>query len=126
MAKKVMVVDDSRTMRQQVGIVLTAAGFEVIEADDGIDGLEKVQQTADLAMVLCDVNMPRMNGLELTRAIRADARLARLPVVIESYKEGDEDRMRGLEVGADHYLSKSSFHDDQLANAVRGLIGDGR
>ena len=58
-----------------------------------------------------------------SRTIRADARLARLPVIIVSYKEGDEDRMRGLEVGADHYLAKSSFHDDQLANAVRSLIG---
>ena len=68
--------------------------------------------------------MPRMNGLELVRAVRADPRVQSTPVVIVSYKERDEDRARGLDAGANYYLTKSSFHDDRLLNVVEELIGD--
>src|SRR3954465_10677099 len=64
MSKKVMVVDDSRTVRQRVGLVLSQAGYDVLEASDGIEGAEKINTTKDIAMVICDVNMPRMNGIE--------------------------------------------------------------
>jgi two-component system sensor histidine kinase and response regulator WspE len=67
--------------------------------------------------------MPRMHGIELVRRIKADVRLRRLPVVIVSYKDREEDRRRGLEAGADDYLTKSSFQDETLARVVRGLIG---
>ncbi len=123
--KRVLVVDDSVTVREVQRQLLGARGYHVDVAVDGVEGWTMLRNGHyDLAVV--DVDMPRMNGLELTRTIRSDARLAKLPVIIVSYKEGDDDRMRGLEVGADHYLAKSSFHDDQLANAVRTLIGDGR
>jgi two-component system sensor histidine kinase and response regulator WspE len=68
--------------------------------------------------------MPRLNGLELVHKIKADAALQAIPVVIVSYKDRDEDRLRGLEAGANYYLTKSSFHDDTLVQAVRDLIGD--
>lgn len=123
--KRVLVVDDSVTVREVQRQLLGARGYDVDVAVDGVEGWAMLRNGEyDLAVV--DVDMPRMNGLELTRTIRADAQLARLPVIIVSYKEGDEDRMRGLEVGADQYLAKSSFHGDQLVNAVRALIGDGR
>jgi two-component system sensor histidine kinase and response regulator WspE len=69
--------------------------------------------------------MPRMNGFDLVRSIKQDPKLSAIPVVIVSYKDRDEDRLRGLEVGASCYLSKSSFHDDTLARAVSDLIGEG-
>ena len=122
--KRVLVVDDSMTVRAVQRQLLTSRGYDVDEAVDGVEAWSILRAGAyHLAVV--DVDMPRMNGLELVRAVRADRRLARLPVVIVSYKEGDEDRARGMEAGANQYLAKGSFHDEQLANAVRGLIGDG-
>ena len=64
-----------------------------------------------------------MSGLQLVQAVRADDRLKNLPVVIVSYKEREEDRLRGLEVGANYYLTKSSFHDNRFVQAVADLIG---
>ena len=69
--------------------------------------------------------MPRMDGIELVTLIRKDVRLKTLPVVIVSYKDSPEDRQRGLEAGADYYLTKSSFQDETFAEAVRDLIGAG-
>jgi two-component system sensor histidine kinase and response regulator WspE len=73
--------------------------------------------------VVSDVDMPRMNGLQLVRRIREDAKLQHLPVVIVSYKDREEDRRLGLEVGANHYLTKASFHDDTFVEAVVAQIG---
>ena len=75
-------------------------------------------------LVVSDIDMPRLNGLELVRRIKADNRLQHLPVIIVSYKDRDEDRLLGLEAGANYYLTKSSFHDDTLIRAVRELIGN--
>jgi two-component system sensor histidine kinase and response regulator WspE len=74
--------------------------------------------------VISDIDMPRLNGLELVRRMKADVRLQALPVVIVSYKDREEDRLRGLEAGANHYLAKSGFHDETLVQVVRELIGD--
>ncbi len=68
--------------------------------------------------------MPRLDGIELLRRVRTAPRLSRLPVVIVSYKEQDEYRMKGLEAGANYYLTKGSFHDESFLNAVRDLIGE--
>ena len=122
MAKKVMVVDDSRTMRQQVGIILTAAGFEVIEADDGIDGLEKIQQTADLAMVLCDINMPRMDGLDMLAAVKRDPRFTDLPFLMLTTEGQPALITRAKQSGARGWIVKP-FKPDLLVAAVRRLVG---
>lgn len=123
--KRILVVDDSFTVREVERQLLASQGYAVDVAVDGLDGWTMLRNHAyDLAVV--DIDMPRMNGLELIRHIREDAALARLPVIIVSYKDRDEDRLRGLEVGADHYLAKSSFQDDQLVGAVRDLIGGAR
>ena len=75
-------------------------------------------------MVISDVDMPRMDGFELVSQIKNDARLRALPVMIVSYKGSEEDRTRGLEAGANYYLTKSSFHDETLLQAVVDLIGE--
>ena len=75
-------------------------------------------------LVLSDVDMPRMNGVELVRRIRAEARLAGLPVVIVSYKDREEDRRQGLEAGANHYLTKGGLQDTALFEVVARLIGE--
>jgi two-component system chemotaxis response regulator CheY len=122
MAKKVMVVDDSRTMRQQVGIVLTGAGFEVIEAEDGIDGLEKVRQATDLAMVLCDVNMPRMDGLDMLATLKSEARFSELPFLMLTTEAQPALITRAKQAGAKGWIVKP-FKPELLVAAVRRLVG---
>ncbi len=70
------------------------------------------------------MDMPRMNGIDLVKRIKSDPKLKSLPVMIVSYKDREEDKIRGLEAGANYYLTKSSFHDETLVEVVRELIGD--
>ncbi|MFO0945307.1 MAG: response regulator [Planctomycetota bacterium] len=77
----------------------------------------------DYSLVISDVDMPRMNGIELVSSIKKDPRCA-IPVMIVSYKDREEDRLRGLEAGANYYLAKSSFHDNTLIDKVHDLIGE--
>lgn len=120
--KRVLVVEDSITVRELERQLLVNKGYDVAVAVDGVEGWNAVRG-ADFALVITDVDMPRMSGLELTRAIKQHPRLRAVPVMIVSYKERDEDRLRGLEAGADYYLGKTTFHDDALLRAVDELIG---
>jgi two-component system sensor histidine kinase and response regulator WspE len=120
--KRVLVVDDSLTVRQAERQMLENQGYAVDVAIDGMEGWSAVRIGA-YDLVVSDVDMPRMNGIELVKRIRADARLRELPVVIVSYKDREEDRLRGLEAGASHYLAKGGFQDASLINVVRDLIG---
>ncbi len=120
--KRILVVDDSITVREVERQLLLHKGYEVAVAVDGVDGWNKVRAER-YDMMVSDIDMPRMNGLQLVQAVRADDRLRDLPVIIVSYKEREEDRVRGLEVGANAYLTKSSFHDNRFMEAVVDLIG---
>ena len=111
------------TVREVERKLLVSRGYAVDVAVDGIDGLNAAR-SGHYDLVISDVDMPRMDGIELVRQIKRDARLKDTPVVIVSYKESDEDRMRGLEAGADSYLTKGSFHDETLLDAVIDLIGE--
>ena len=121
--KKILVVDDSITVREVECRLLENFGYEVDVAVNGVDGWNTVR-IGDYDLVVTDVDMPRMNGIELVRHIKQDTRLRNMPVMIVSYKERSEDRMQGMEAGANYYLAKSSFHDDRFLEAVRDLIGD--
>ena len=120
--KRVLVVDDSLTVRELERKLLDHHGYEVQVAVDGMDAWTSVRD-GQFDLVVTDVDMPRMDGIELVQMIRRDTRLKSLPVVILSYKDREDDRRRGLEAGADYYLTKSSFQDDGLLNAVVDLIG---
>jgi two-component system sensor histidine kinase and response regulator WspE len=120
--KRILVVDDSITVREVERQLLATRGYDVTVAVDGADGWNAVRdQRFDL--VVSDVDMPRMNGLEFTKRIKADSRLQSIPVVIVSYKDREEDRLRGLDAGANCYLTKSGFHVESLLAAVENLIG---
>ena len=122
--KRVLVVDDSLTTRESMRQLLVGQGYIVEVAVDGMEAWTDLRAgTFDL--VVTDVDMPRMDGVELTGLIRGDARLRALPVVIVSHKDREEDRLRGLAAGADEYLTKSGFQDEVLLEAVRKLIGAG-
>ncbi|MCX5813751.1 MAG: hybrid sensor histidine kinase/response regulator [Proteobacteria bacterium] len=121
--KRILVVDDSLTVREVERRLLENSGYDVTVAVDGMDGWNTlVLNRFDL--VISDIDMPRMNGIELIKKIKGDPNLKDLPIIIVSYKDREEDRMMGLEAGADYYLTKSSFHDESLNNAVRDLIGE--
>jgi two-component system sensor histidine kinase and response regulator WspE len=121
--KRILVVDDSITVREVERQLLANHGYEVEVAVDGMDGWNAVR-AGHYDLVISDVDMPRMDGFELVSQIKNDARLRALPVMIVSYKGSEEDRNRGLEAGANYYLTKSSFHDETLLQAVADLIGE--
>jgi two-component system sensor histidine kinase and response regulator WspE len=120
--RRVLVVDDSITVRELERQLLESRGYAVDVAVDGADGWNAVR-SARYDLVVSDVDMPRMDGIQLVSMMRRDPRLRELPVVIVSYKDREEDRLRGLEAGASAYLTKSSFHDATFLDTVADLIG---
>lgn len=121
--KKILVVDDSLTVREIERKLLENNGYDVDVAVNGMDGWNAVR-TGNFDLVISDIDMPRMNGIELVSNIKHDPVLKNIPVVIVSYKDREEDRLKGMEAGADYYLTKSSFHDETLINVVFDLIGE--
>ncbi|MFR0672510.1 hybrid sensor histidine kinase/response regulator [Enterobacterales bacterium AW_CKDN230030176-1A_HGKHYDSX7] len=120
--KRILVVDDSLTVRELQRKLLTHRGYDVAVAVDGMDGWNALRGEA-FDLLITDIDMPRMDGIELVTLVRRDQRLQSLPVMVVSYKDREEDRRRGLDAGADYYLAKASFHDDALLDAVVDLIG---
>ncbi|MFO1476223.1 MAG: hybrid sensor histidine kinase/response regulator [Verrucomicrobiota bacterium] len=120
--KRILAVDDSVSVRELEQKLLASRGYEADVAVDGIDAWNAVR-TGRYDLVITDVDMPRLDGIELAMRIKRDPALKSLPVMIVSYKDGDEDRVRGLQAGADYYLDKGSFHDETLLQAVMDLIG---
>jgi two-component system, chemotaxis family, sensor histidine kinase and response regulator WspE len=121
--KRVLVVDDSISVRELERHLLMGAGYEVDIAVDGMDAWTKVrEQRYDL--LVTDVDMPRMDGISLTRSIKQDKSLRRLPVVIVSYRDTAEDRARGLDARADCYVTKSDFHDQRFLALVTELLDE--
>jgi len=121
--KRVLVAEDSLTVRELERKLLDHAGYDVEVAVDGMDGWNMVR-TGHFDLLVTDIDMPRMDGIELVTRVKKDPNLQSLPVMIVSYKDREEDRRRGLEAGADYYLTKSSFHDETLLQAVVDLIGE--
>ena len=121
--KRVLVVDDSLTVRELERKLLAGRGYDVTIAVDGMDGWNAVRSER-FDLVITDIDMPRLDGIELVTLIRRDPQLRETPVMIVSYKDRAEDRQRGLDAGADYYLAKGSFHDQTLLDAVRDLIGE--
>jgi two-component system chemotaxis sensor kinase CheA len=123
LAPKVLVVEDSFTVRELQRSILQAAGYRVEIACDGQEGFDRVSEDDEIDLVITDLEMPRMNGLELTRAIRGRAESASLPVVIVTSLGSDDDRRAGVESGASAYMVKQSFDQQVLLDTVERLVG---
>jgi two-component system chemotaxis response regulator CheY len=119
--KKILVVDDSATVRQQVSLALTQGGFQVVEAEDGVAGLEAVAK-GGVAMIICDVNMPRMNGLEMLESLRRDPQHTTLPVVMLTTEGQPALVERAKKAGAKGWIVKP-FKADLMIAAVKKLVG---
>ncbi|MCX6124720.1 MAG: response regulator [Proteobacteria bacterium] len=120
MSKKILIVDDSKTIRQQVSFTLSKGGYTVVEAEDGKDGIVKLGANSDVALIISDVNMPNMNGIEMVEAIKAGGQYGALPIVMLT-TEGSADLIeRAKAAGAKGWLVKP-FKPDQLIAAVQKL-----
>jgi two-component system chemotaxis response regulator CheY len=121
--KKILVIDDSETIRQQVKQALAATGYEIIEAVDGVDGLEKLRALADLDMALCDVNMPRMNGLDMIAEVQRSG--PKIPILMLTTEGQPSLIRRARESGAKGWIVKP-FKPELLVAAVTKLIDQPR
>ncbi len=119
--KSVLVVDDSITARTLLKNILESAGYAVTTAVDGAEAFATLREAA-CDLVVSDVDMPRMNGFDLTTRIRADKKLSELPVVLVTALESRQDRERGIDVGANAYIVKSSFEQNDLLQALSRLL----
>ncbi|WP_088892726.1 hybrid sensor histidine kinase/response regulator [Leptolyngbya ohadii] len=122
-AKRVLVVDDSITVREMERKLLQNHGYIVDVAVDGMEAWNAVR-SYPYDLVISDIDMPRMNGIDLIKQIKRHSRFQSIPVIVVSYRDRENDRIQGLEAGADYYLTKNSFHDDTLIRAVADLIGE--
>ena len=119
--KSVLVVEDSITSRMLLKNILETAGYVVTTAVDGMDGFSKLKE-GEFNLIVSDVDMPRMNGFDLTAKIRSDKAVSEMPVVLVTSLSKTEDRERGMEVGANAYIIKSSFDQSNLLEVIERLI----
>ncbi|WP_412479151.1 response regulator [Azonexus sp. IMCC34839] len=121
MAKTILAVDDSASIRQMVSFTLKSAGYEVVEAVDGMDGLEKAKSKS-INLVLTDQNMPRMDGLTLIKSLRAMPQYAKTPILMLTTESSDAMKSQGRAAGATGWLVKP-FDPQKLIEVVRKVIG---
>ena len=120
MPKTILTVDDSASVRQMVGFTLRGAGYEVIEAVDGQDALTRLD--APISMVITDLNMPRMDGIQLIKNIRSKPALRFLPVVMLTTESQDTKKQEGRAAGATGWIVKP-FTADQLLGVLKKVLG---
>ena len=117
---RVLVIDDSNTIRRSAELFLRGGGYEVVLAEDGYDALSKVEDQAP-ALIFCDILMPRLDGYQTCAIIKRNPRFAHVPVIMLSSKDGLFDKARGRMVGSDDYLTKP-FTKEQLLRAVEQYL----
>jgi two-component system chemotaxis response regulator CheY len=119
--KKILLVDDSPSVRQQVRLALTEAGYVVVEATDGLDGLAKLTATLDVGLIISDINMPRMNGLDMVEKVKSDAKHLTLPVLMLTSEGQPALIERAKKSGVKGWVVKP-FKADLLLAAVKKLL----
>ena len=122
MLKKVLVVDDSALIHQMYKMVLMRYRCEIVAALNGQDGLDKLAQHPDVSMMLVDINMPLMNGLEFIQKVKATGKYDHIPIIIVSTEGKEEDTQRGLAIGAKGYVKKP-FQPSDLHSLIAKLFG---
>ena len=122
MAKKILAVDDSKTMREMVSFTLKGAGYEVVDAEDGQRALERLKGVR-VDAVITDLNMPNMNGYELIRALRADPNYKMAPILMLTTEGDDAKKAEGKSAGATGWIVKP-FNPEKLVQVVKKVCGD--
>jgi CheY-like chemotaxis protein len=121
-AARILVVDDQFTAREIQRSILEAAGYRVVTARDGREAWDLLANGEDIELVVTDLEMPEMDGLELVQTIRDSPRWVSLPVVVVTSRGGEEDERKGLEAGADAYVVKQRFDQRALLDTVERLV----
>lgn len=122
MPKHILIVDDSKTVRNLVAFIMKKEGFKVTTAEDGLDGLEKLYAAERVDLIVSDVNMPRMDGLSFIRTLREQEAYRDIPIVVLSTEGQDKDIQVGLAVGANLYMVKPA-QPEKLVRNVKMLLG---
>lgn len=122
MAKHILIVDDSKTVRNLVAFIMKKEGFKVTTAEDGLDGLEKLYSASEVDLIVSDVNMPRMDGLTFIKTVREQEAYRDIPIVVLSTEGQDKDIQTGLTVGANLYMVKPA-QPEKLVRNVKMLLG---
>jgi two-component system, chemotaxis family, chemotaxis protein CheY len=121
MAKTILCVDDSPSIRQLVGLTLTGAGYTVVEAGDGQEGLDKAQ-SHNVSLVVTDLNMPRMDGLTMIRKLRQMSNCRGVPIVFLTTESDEAKKREAKEAGATGWITKP-FRQEQMLAVVKKLLG---
>lgn len=122
MSKNILIVDDSKTVRNLVAFIMKKEGFKVTVAEDGLDGLEKLYGSDQFDLIISDVNMPRMDGFTFIRTVREQEAYRDIPIMVLSTEGQEKDIQQGLNLGANLYMVKPANPEKMVRN-VRMLLG---
>lgn len=122
MGKHILIVDDSKTIRNLVSFVLKSEGFQVSTAEDGLDALEKLYSLDSVDLIVSDVNMPRMDGFTFIKNVRTQDAFKDIPIIVLSTEGQEKDIQKGLSVGANLYMVKPAQPEKMVRN-IKMLLG---
>lgn len=122
MEKTVLIVDDSKTIRNLVGFILESEGLKVITAENGLDGLEKLYSSKNIDLILTDINMPHMDGYTFIASVREQVKYKNIPIIILSTEGAEEDMQKGINLGANLYMVKPAQPEKMVRN-IKMLLG---
>ena len=122
MSKTILIVDDSKTVRNLVAFIMKKVGFKVVTAEDGLDGLEKLYSSEKIDLIISDINMPRMDGFTFIKSVREQDAYSDIPIVVLSTEGQEKDIQAGLSIGANMYMVKPAQPEKMVKN-VKMLLG---
>jgi two-component system chemotaxis response regulator CheY len=122
MAKHILIVDDSKTIRNLVAFIMKKEGFKVTMAEDGLDGLEKLYSSESIDLIVSDINMPRMDGFTFIKTVREQEAYRDVPIVVLSTEGKEQDIQQGIQLGANLYMVKPAQPEQMMKN-IRMLLG---
>ena len=122
MSKHILIVDDSKTIRNLISFILKKEGYKVTMAEDGLDGLEKLYAADDIDLVISDINMPNMDGFTFIRTVREQEVYRNLPIVVLSTEGQEKDIKQGISLGANLYMVKPA-QPQQMVKNIKMLLG---
>ncbi len=123
MSKHILIVDDSKTVRNLVAFIMKKEGFKVTMAEDGLDGLEKLYSSERIDLIISDINMPRMDGFTFIKTVREQEAYRDLPIVVLSTEGQEKDIQQGIQLGANMYMVKPAQPDKMVKNVLMLLGG---
>ena len=117
---KILVVDDDKTTRKLLSLYLKGKGYEIATAENGLDAMEKLG-AGDINLIVTDMNMPYMDGIELTKTLRSDAAAGNIPIIMVTTEADEDERKKALEAGVDDYLVKPT-NAEQISESIKMIL----